>query len=757
MRWDGKRALVVACGVVGLWLLACLTALAASPQEDVQLANTTIQQALTAARAGNLASAKQAYDSYENTWFDIEDGVRGSSRDSYVAIEKAMTGVATAFAATPPQQSQVVTALQALDAEQQHFVQTPGSVATVSAPGQASSEKPTVTTLLDQLGDAKAALARNDYATAAARLDTFQTTWLDVEGDIKTRSADAYRDTENDMALAASLAKQQSPQATDVVDRMSARLEPYREAQRYGIFDAAIILLREGLEALLVIAALSAVLKKSDARGGQAWLWTGAVAGLALSVVLGLAIQAFFSSIINPANRELMEGVIGLFAAVMLIYVSYWLHSKASIGGWQSYINTQTREALQGGRLLGIAVLAFLAVFREGAETALFYLGMASNISSSDLLIGLGIGFAGLAILGFLMVGVGVRIPMRPFFTVASVLVFYLCFKFVGTGIHALQVSGYLPAGSSPYLPTVDALGLYPTWPTTIAQLILLGAAAWVLFRDRLSRPARIGAISFAGALVAIGVACTATTPSSPSTAPVSATPAAAAVQAQVVPPAPTLTSSRAESGLVAGPRKDLETAVAAVQKNDIAAARAAMEKYNADWNGVEVYVNFRSRDLYGEIETHYEADITTALNEPNADAKQILPMLTAMIARYDEAIRMSDTGQPLSPLFDDLATLRTARAPLRTVSPALKAGDSAKAAAGYREFKSRWPAAQALLASKAPDALQPTVDALAQADAAMAQPNAESAQRIDTLLEKFNAGVNTVNTAARDAGFAAS
>src|SRR5262249_21750224 len=156
----------------------------------------------------------------------------------------------------------------------------------------------------------------------------------------------------------------------------------------------------------------------------------------------------------------------------------------------------------------------FLAVFREGAETALFYLGMVSNISNSDLFVGLGIGFAGLIALGFLMVVVGVRIPMRPFFTVASVLVFYLCFKFVGTGIHALQVSGYVPSGSSPILPTVDAIGLYPTWPTTIAQLVLIGTAAWVLLRDRLSRPVRVMGGLGAGVLVVVGMACTGAVPS---------------------------------------------------------------------------------------------------------------------------------------------------------------------------------------------------------------------------------------------------
>ncbi|HEY2592705.1 MAG TPA: FTR1 family protein [Chloroflexota bacterium] len=354
-----------------------------------------------------------------------------------------------------------------------------------------TAEAPTVATLLDQLSAAQTALANNDYATAASQLNAFHSTWPSVEGQIKTRSATDYRQTETDMGLAATLAAQGSPDTQAVVERMATRLQPYDEsAPHYGVFDAAIILLREGLEALLVIAALSAVLKRSGTSVGQAWLWIGALAGLALSVVLGFAIQAFFGTIINPTNRELVEGVVGLFAAAMLVYVSYWLHSKATLSGWQSYISSRTRGALKGGSLVGIALLAFLALFREGAETALFYLGMVGSISNGDLLMGLAIGFGGLAILGFLLVVVGVRIPMRPFFAIASVLVFYLCFKFLGTGIHALQVSGMVPPASAEFLPSLDAVGLYPTWPTSIAQLLLLGLAVGVLLHDRVSRVA---------------------------------------------------------------------------------------------------------------------------------------------------------------------------------------------------------------------------------------------------------------------------
>jgi high-affinity iron transporter len=757
--------------IVAFSLCLSLTAHAAgSPDQDLRSANATVQQALSAAKGGDLAAAHQLYGNYENTWFDIEDGVRSASREAYVGIEKDMTTVTVALSTNPADQSQIVAALESLNADQQQFITAYSQSSATESAVQPQGQTPSVATLMGILSEAHTALAANDYQTATAQLQSFESTWLDVEGQVKTRPADDYRQTENDMALATSLSRQQSPQALTVVERMSARLQPYTGAQQYGVFDAAIILLREGLEALLVIAALSAVLKRSETPGGQSWLWAGAVGGLALSIALGFAIQAFFSSIINPSNRELLEGVIGLFAAGMLIYVSYWLHSKASIGGWQKYINAQTRDALEGGRLAGIAVLAFLAVFREGAETALFYLGLVSNISTTDLFVGLGVGFGGLLILGFLMVVVGVRIPMRPFFAVASVLVFYLCFKFVGTGIHALQVSGYLPTGSSPFLPSVDAVGLYATWPTTIAQLLLLGAAAWVVLRDRLTPPMRALALSGSAALVVGLGACTLVAPSANPTAPTAtgsiATPAAVQVRptaptavalAVNIPPAPALTSGRREATLVAGPRYDLEVAASALASNNVPAARAAMEAYDAHWNGIEVYVNFRSRDLYGELESHWQADINKALADPAVSPSQVLPMLQSMIGKYDEAIRFSDTGAPLSPLFDDLATLRTVRAPLRTVSPALKAGDMAKASAAYAEFKARYPLATPLIDARAADTLPQINDALAQADTAMRAPTAESAARVDALTSAYNAAVNSVNTAARDAGYAES
>ena len=194
---------------------------------------------------------------------------------------------------------------------------------------------------------------------------------------------------------------------------------------------------------------------------------------------------------------------------------------------------------------------------------------------------------------------------------------------------------------------------------------------------------------------------------------------------------------------------------MSALQAGDIAAARNAFDAYDSEWNGIEVYVNFRSRALYGEIESHYEADIADALGAPQPDPAKIVPMLRDMIAQYDQAIQLSESGPALSPLFDDVAAVRTVRAPLRRVTPALKAGNSSAAVTAFSTFKSRWPEARALIHARSVDAERETGAALAAADEALSASSvnaADAAARVDRLLDRYNYGVSLLNAAARNA-----
>ena len=208
----------------------------------------------------------------------------------------------------------------------------------------------TVDRLIDLIGETRTAVQRGDWTAAAARFDAFGATWVDVEGQVKTRSAGDYRAIEDDMARVSTALGAKSTDATALLDGMSTRLEPYRAPAAYGPFDATIIIFREGMEAMLVLVALLAFLRRSGNPDKGPYVWWGAAAGVGASIGLGVAINAILGRAFTGENREFMEGVTGLIAAAMLLYVSYWLHSKASLGAWQHYINDRTTRALESDR-----------------------------------------------------------------------------------------------------------------------------------------------------------------------------------------------------------------------------------------------------------------------------------------------------------------------------------------------------------------------------------------------------------------------
>jgi high-affinity iron transporter len=372
--------------------------------------------------------------------------------------------------------------LQAVDASFLAGTAVPGE--TRQEVTAATIANPTPATLVELLDRVLAALDAGNVTAARAELRTFQDVWLDVEGLVKTRSASVYRDTENRTAEAAAALNGQPADvagARTTVQAMRADLVPIAEAgSHYGMWDAAIILFREGFEALLVVAALVAFLQRSGNADKRRWIWAGGAAGIAASLVVALVAHLLLDRAAANVSREVMEGVIGLFAAAMLLYMGYWLHSKASLAGWKAYIRAQSTAALQRNSLLGLALIAFLAVFREGAETVLFYVGIAPSISTADLVAGLAVATGGLVVLAVVMLVAGVRLPVRPFFLVATVLIYYLCIKFVGMGVHSLQVAGVAPATPAPWVPSSELFGVFPTWETTVAQLaVLLLVLGW--------------------------------------------------------------------------------------------------------------------------------------------------------------------------------------------------------------------------------------------------------------------------------------
>lgn len=455
---------------------------------DLQKANDYVIKAFQLAEQNDLDQSKIEYDKYNTLWYEIEGGVKDKSKGAYRSIEERMGEVQFAFAQSSAKKENIITSLKALNEINQTFIS--GDMSSFKDPTPTGSTS--IDDLVKMLDEAKAALAQNDVQAAKQHIQSFRNSWLDIEGLVLTQSSKVYADAERDMVSSYALLTANPPNVPDAIKTVTSMrdyLAPLASKTSYTMVDVITILLREGLEALLVIVALLGFLNKSGHGEKKNWLWYGLGAGVLVSIIIGIAVQRLFSSGTFGNNNFLIIGCTGIFAAVMLIYMSYWLHSKSSVANWKQYINNQSTKALASGNLWSISILAFLAVFREGTETVLFFIGMASSISLATLLLGILLGVLILAVIAFLILKVGLKIPMRPFFLVSSVLVFYLCFKFLGTGIHGLQLAGVLHATHTDTLPSIDFFGFYSTWENIVPQLILLlaaiGVVIWNKIRDQ--------------------------------------------------------------------------------------------------------------------------------------------------------------------------------------------------------------------------------------------------------------------------------
>lgn len=230
------------------------------------------------------------------------------------------------------------------------------------------------------------------------------------------------------------------------------------------------ILVREGLEALLVVVAMIAFLRKAERGDMLRYVHAGWVGALALGVVTW-GVATYFVSI-SGASREITEGLSSLFAAVVLLSVGMWMHQKSMAGAWQKYIHDKLSAALSRKSAWFMFGLSFIAVYREVFETILFYAALWEQGNHQAVLGGLVTGIAVLTVVGVAMLRFSARLPIGKFFTWSSMLVAVLAVVLTGKGIAGLQEAGWL--GVSLFNgPRIDLLGIYPSLQGVIAQLLM--------------------------------------------------------------------------------------------------------------------------------------------------------------------------------------------------------------------------------------------------------------------------------------------
>jgi len=191
----------------------------------------------------------------------------------------------------------------------------------------------------------------------------------------------------------------------------------------------------------------------------------------------------FLPSNMAGNTREMLEGIVGIIAVIMMLFVGIWLHSKSSAVAWSQFLKKHTASAVTAGSFISLASLSFLAVFREGAETVLFYAGILPKIELSQFFLGIAIALAILALVAFIILKTSVKLPMHVLFKVFTWLIYFLGFKMLGVSIHALQLTGDISINVLSALPTINVIGFFPTTETLVAHviyvLIVIASIAW--------------------------------------------------------------------------------------------------------------------------------------------------------------------------------------------------------------------------------------------------------------------------------------
>ncbi|MBD3922598.1 FTR1 family iron permease [Paenibacillus sp. PR3] len=437
------------------------------------------------------SAANADYRILEGAWAKSEQSIREDNTTVYGSIETHISMIRIDLRAEPPRANQAKTETETLINYLNDYAA--GKLAAASA-----NSDLTVADLIAVLDQATALIQSERAVEAEAKLQSFITMWPNVEGQVSIRSSSVYRSIEIEMTEAPGYLVANPPQldkAEALVEQMKSELTPFVADAKYTAWDAGAILFREGLEAILVLAALLSYLKKTGNQNKRGWVWSGVWSGFLISGVMALVLTYVVTKASSGSTREMIEGYAGLGSVILMLTVGSWLHGKANLQAWNQYIDKTMGAALRRGSLWSLFAVSCLAIAREGAETTIFYIGMAPSIAPGQLALGFGVTFALLIALGYIIITFSVKLPIRLFFLTASVLIYYLVFRFLGESVHSLQVAGTLPSHHVASVPSISWLGIYPTWETIIPQLAVLAYIAGQILIARM-RAARLASVS---------------------------------------------------------------------------------------------------------------------------------------------------------------------------------------------------------------------------------------------------------------------
>ena len=418
-----------------------------------------------AIQSKNVEQMKKEYLKFNGVWTRNESFIRSRSVSYYGKVETAMSFLRSSMEVEPFDYENTMNSFNDLKSSIQDYLDGKKMENNVSG-------TVTLKEAVDMLKDALEAFKNGDKTKGQSKVKEFIQVWPTVEGDVSTRNSALYTKVETQTPII--MVKGTEKQYQDQLQGLITELSQIDTKAKYTFIDAMFILLREGVEALLIVLALVSSLKAANQKKGLRWVYAGAAAGILASVVIAFILQALFPAVSSGTNREILEGFVGIFAVVMMIGIGFWLHSKSSLKSWKNYIDRKMDVVLSTGSFISMFILSFLAVFREGAETILFYVGILPLISLQNLITGVVSAILILIVIALVLIYASSKIKIHQVFFILTWTIYFLAFKMLGTSIHMLQVVGILPLHVIHFIPTVEVLGIYANIEVFISQLILI-------------------------------------------------------------------------------------------------------------------------------------------------------------------------------------------------------------------------------------------------------------------------------------------
>jgi high-affinity iron transporter len=333
----------------------------------------------------------------------------------------------------------------------------------------------------------KLAQSGKSQASGRALLDAYLKGIEPVEPMLRVRNPQLVQEIEQAVLRARLSAQQGSPQLAQENLELLRLIDRARQSTSSATTDfwsifwlALLVIIREGFEASVVIAALLAVLKKTEQRRQERLVHLGWI----LAIALGALVFVFGRHFLAGANRELLEGIVALVAVGMLVYAALWLNARSNIRRMMGKLRNRMQDALGNGSAIGLFSIAFTAVFRESFETAVFLQGLSIDSPAGS---GWGAAAGAAALVGLVIFvnRVGYRLPMKPLFNASTALLLITAVVLLGKGLHTLQALGALPFRPIASV-QIDALGIYPDLYSLGAQLLLaIAPLVWISWRTR--------------------------------------------------------------------------------------------------------------------------------------------------------------------------------------------------------------------------------------------------------------------------------